>query len=168
VIKMLKYCLKTTYFRGRGPQRIRKVILLETTATDTYTAGTGLIDGDDNPVGAPSLTTLTDLLAPAYGLIGGGPIMGRIRDCVIRTIEPRFHGATDFVIPVVAGAYSFVNAWVLADNVIAGRKRVQIKIFHVPAAGGFMESGSLNTAAVGNGVQVPIEIEYTSHSGAEG
>ena len=165
----MKYCLKTTYFRGRGPQRIRKVILLETTATDTYTAGTGLIDGDDNPVGAPSLTTLTDLLAPAYGLIGGGPIMGRIRDCVIRTVEPRFHDGADFAITgLVVGAFSFVNAIGMTDNLIAGRKRVQVRMYHVPAAGGFRESANMLAAAVGNGVFVPIEIEYTSHSGAEG
>jgi len=166
---MYKYCLKTTYFRGRGPQRIRKVIMLETTALDVYTAGTGLLDGDENPDAAPSLTTLTDLPAQPFGLISGGPIMGRIRDYVIRTVEPRFHDGADFAITgLVVGAFSFVNAWLLADNVIAGNKRVQIKIWHVPATSGFMESANMLAAAVGNGVLVPFEIEYTTHSGAEG
>ncbi len=166
---MNKYCLKTTYFRGRGPQRIRKVIVLETTALDVYTAGTGLLDGDENPDAAPSLVTLTDLPAQPFGKILGGAITGRIRDYVIRTIEPRFHDGADFAITgLVVGAFSFVNGWALADNVIAGSKRVQIKIFHVPANGGIMESANMLAAAVAEGVLVPFEIEYTSHSGAEG
>lgn len=165
---MLKYCLKTTYYRGKGPQRIRKLILLETTGTDTYTGGTGLIDGDDGGL-APGLVTINDFPAQPFGQIRGGPIVGRIRDCVLRTVEPRFHDGTDFAITgLVVGAFSFVNMRALTLNTMTGAKRVQIRIYHVPATGGFMESGNMLAAAVGNGVLVPIEIEYTTHSGAEG
>ena len=162
----MKYCLKTTWFRGRGAQRIRKVILWQTTTADDYDNGVGFRDGQAiGGIAAPSLTELDQ--SP------GQSIMGRIRDYTVRTIEctegsqgNRMH--SDIPCPnLVGGAYSMLDFFAIADNVINGKNRVQIKCFHVPLNGGVLESANIAAGALPAGILIPFEIEYTSHSGAE-
>jgi hypothetical protein len=176
VKKMLKYCLKTTYFRGRGPQRIRKVILWVTTVNaqgtpiDDYLTTVGFRDGQAiSGIAVPSLTELDQ--SP------GQSIMGRIRDFTVRTIEctegtfgNRMH--SDIPCPgLVNLSYSMLDFFAIADNVLGGKNRVQIKCYHVPAPngaiGGITESGNITAGNLPANILIPFEIEYTSHSGAE-
>jgi len=143
----LKYLIRTTYFRGRGPQRIRRVILFQTAnGVDSY--GNGFLSGTEViPNSFPSISTF---------------IRGRIRDYTVRTIEPRVHTNINCPNLVSASILDFIQ---ITENTINGIQRVQIKCYHVKLAGGILESG--NIGAVTNGVLIPFEIEYTSHSGAE-
>lgn len=169
---MLKYCLKTTWFRGRGAQRIRKVILWQTTTVqaapiDDYLNGTGFRDGQAiGGIAVPSLTELDQT--------PGQSIAGRIRDYTVRTIECTEGSQgnrmqTGIPCPnLVAQSHSMLDFFTIADNVINGKMRVQIKCFHVPLNGGVLESASIAAPNLPAGILIPFEIEYTSHSGAEG
>ena len=174
---MLKLCLKTTYFRGRGPQRIRKVILFVTAVDDqgapidAYVYGVGFMDGAAHGgINLPALSGLTSglTMVPPMDFGAGQPIPERILDYTIRTMEPRFH---DHEIPcpdLVAGAFSFLDFTELTDNVLGGHNYVAIKCYHVPTGSVLTECGDIDAGDLPAGVLIPIELEYTSHSGAEG
>ena len=61
----------------------------------------------------------------------------------------------------------FLDFTALSDNVINGTQRVAIKLYHVKLNGGVFESANMLAQTLPNGLLLPFEIEYTSHSGAE-
>jgi len=150
---MLKYLLRTTWFRGRGAQRIRRVMLFQTAAgADSYANATGFVNGLET--GGANIPSVRNF------------IKGRIRNFVIRTIEPRT--ITIAAIPnLVANSKGFLDFTALSDNVINGTQRVAIKLYHVKLNGGVFESANMAAGVLPNGLLLPFEIEYTSHSGAE-
>jgi hypothetical protein len=88
-------------------------------------------------------------------------IKGRIRNYVVRTMEPRIHAIN---MPAIVGA-AFFDFYTLSDNIMGGKQMIQIKAYNVALNGGVKECPTI--AAVTNGMLIPFEIEYTSHSGAE-
>ena len=169
---MLRYCLKTTYFRGRGPQRIRKVCIFETQSVqaapvDDYLAGTGFRDGV--ATGGIALPSLNNMI-PVPGGAPGNYNVGHLRQSTYigRTIEPRFHPVSEIPVPGgVVGANCFLDFYAVSEATINGHNHVAIKCYHVPVTGGFMESASIAAGALPAGIYIAFELEYTMHSGAE-
>jgi len=150
--------LKTTYVRGRGPQRIRKVILItfnDAIATpDAYVSGVGFVKG--NEAGTPlSWPVLSEVIPEP------------IRNATIRVLSPSL---------VAPGSF---GAGLLAGFNAASKLKVDLFFFDpastlllmkaygalVATLGPIQEIAGPSTTTVSG--TITFEVEYTSNSGAE-
>jgi len=155
---MIIETMKTAYFRGRGGQRIRKTILLTTeddgadppVPIDGYATAAGFYDG--NTMLPPDLQGV--LIAP-------------IRNATLRTIEPRFRLLEEIPFENLGGTHCILD---ISGFDLPTTNRVHIRAYGVDVGGGtgIIEGATISPPDLPAGVSIPIEIEYTSNSGAEG
>jgi len=136
--------IKTIYFRGRGDQRIRKVIVMDLEATEEYEKGVGFI------------VTATGLPPVLY------VIAETIRDATLRTIEPRIRSVGTFGLALEPD-FCFLD--IGGFDVTTKALRIQVYGVAFGGAPGIVEAPS-NSDITPN--DIAFEIEYTSNSGAEG
>ena len=155
------YVLKTTYVKGRGPQRTRKVILITFNnlilVSDTYETATGFRQGNETGTPAAPVAIRLSQVIPEP-----------IRDATVRIIPPttllydtfgavlgaRFNALGFIQVDVV----SFVpSTTVLVMKCVGALNGAVGPILEPPTAvGGDKITGNL-----------VIEVEFTTNSGAE-
>jgi len=144
--------LRTTYFRGRGAQRIRKVLIIKLEEGDLYVPGVGFSD--------PTLLGIN--IQPI--------IIAPVRDYTIRTLEPRARKTTDFgsaFAALYAGTHVILDfdGFDITDQ-ISGPNYLRVRAYGIPGGGGgFGDEGE--QGALAEEGTFGVEIEYTSNSGAE-
>jgi len=159
VLPTTKTLLRKTYLRGRGPQRIRAVVLVDFGAINPpgYTAGFGFCDDGTN---FPNNGMNLQALLPEPVVIAGEVciVEPRMINLAMLTAGGFAHGlgGTD-------GILDFDHATV--SNYGTKYKRVFIRLYGVKA--GPVMAEALTDVSLIDGSFV-IELEYTSISGAEG
>jgi hypothetical protein len=149
--------LKTTYYRGRGPLRIKRVFLLTTDVNaqaaprDSYVQGVGLMDGSGL---APALPNLNKFI--------GGPI----RNAIVRISDPKWR-------PIGSRIPEWNSTTLLGMVVLdlasfdPETKEIAVKGYGFDGSA-LIESESIVAPNFLQGFEVLVEVEYTSFSGAEG
>jgi len=149
--------MDTTLFRGKGAQRIRKVIRMNVQANDHYVLGQGYSNPDGS--GLPSL---------------GSIIPSTIRNAVARTLEPRI------LDEVSCGflRHTFFDDRVILDvdsldiGLQSSTKKIGIRAYGVleavPPVSGLTESPGVEGLTHVGACTIMFELEYTPHSGQEG
>jgi hypothetical protein len=154
--------LRTTYVRGRGGQRIRKVIVINfrgnIATPDVYETGTGFKQG--NYTGAP---------AAAQPIKLSDVILEPIRDATVRIIPPTIlpYDAFDAALGARFNAVGQIQV-----DVVSFTPSTTVLIMKCVGAIGPATEGPIVEPATAIGGDIitgtlVIEIEYTPNSGAE-
>lgn len=149
--------IRTTYFRGKGPQRTRKVILITFINTiavpDAYVAGIGFVEG--NVTGTPAVPIPMNLAKV---------IPEPITDATVRVVSPSILAPGVFGSTFLAlfNAASQIQLDILAFNPTTKDLGIKCVGARVATTGPTQEPVAAGPAGVPVVGTLVFEIEYTS------